>query len=365
MINVKINQNQDFSDYKGVWIIAEQRFGQVMNVTKELLGEGKKLATSLHCNLTAIILGHNLNGWPSELVRYGADNVIYAEHELLNEYNADAYSKIIGNLITIRKPEIVLFGATSIGRELAPTLSAQLKSGLTADCTALKIDPKTRNLLQTRPAFGGNLMAIIQCANHRPQMCTVRPGVMKKASYNSNYEDENKVEKIIPIIIQEDLRTKILMVDTKKPTEIQIEDAKIVVSGGRGLGNAEGFNLLKKLADKLNGCVGSSRACVDNGWISKPYQVGQTGKTVRPNLYIACGISGAIQHIAGMEQAECIVAINKDPNAPIFKIADYGIVGDLYQIIPKLIEVLNRTENNTEFLEIITECVSSPLSYDP
>ncbi len=359
MTNKQLTNLVDFSEYKGVWIIAEQRFGQVLNVTKELLGEGKKLATSLNCDLTAVILGHKLIDWPADLVRYGADNVIYAEHELLSDYNVDAYSKVLGNLITTRKPEIILFGATSIGRELAPTLSAKLKSGLTADCTALEIDPETLNLLQTRPAFGGNLMATIQCANHRPQMCSVRPGVMKKAKYNNKCDGEPKVEKIIPIITQEELRTKVLKIDTSKSAEIAIEDAKIVVSGGRGLGNAKGFNLLRKLADKLNGCVGSSRACVDNGWISKPYQVGQTGKTVRPKLYIACGISGALQHIAGMEQAECIVAINKDPDAPIFKIADYGIVGDLYEIIPRLIDELDNIDDITEVLDICTESVSA------
>ena len=351
--------SRDFSEHQGVWVIAEQRFGQVLNVTKELLGEGKKLATSLNSDLTAVILGHTLNGWPEELVRYGADNVIYADHELLSDYNVDAYSKVVGNLITTRKPEIILFGATSIGRELAPTLSAKLKTGLTADCTLLKIDTETRNLLQTRPAFGGNIMATIQCANHRPQMCTVRPGVMKKAQYNGDCDIEAKVETIIPIITQEELRTKILNIDTSKSADIAIEDAKIVVSGGRGLSNADGFNLLRKLAEKLNGCIGSSRACVDSGWIAKPHQIGQTGKTVRPKLYIACGISGAIQHIAGMEQAECIVAINKDPEAPIFKIADYGIVGDLYQIIPELLKALNNAEDTTEAFEICTESISA------
>ena len=357
MNNKKVTNSVDLSEYKGVWVIAEQRIGQVLNVTIELLGEGKKIAASLNCNLTAVILGHNLNDWPAELVSYGADNVIYVDHKLLSDYNVDAYSKVLGELITTRKPEIILFGATSIGRELAPTLSAKLKSGLTADCTALEIDPNTMDLLQTRPAFGGNLMATIQCAKHRPQMCTVRPGVMKKAIYN-NCEEEGKIEKIFPHINQEELRTKILQINTSKSAEIPIEEAKIVVSGGRGLANVAGFDLLQKLADKLNGCVGSSRACVDNGWISKSHQVGQTGKTVRPKLYVACGISGAIQHIAGMEQAECIVAINKDPDAPIFKIADYGIVGDLFQIIPKLIEVLDRTENNVQALEMCTESVS-------
>ena len=355
--NKKI-KTADFSEYKGVWVISEQIFGQILNVTKELLGEGKKLANSLHCDLTAIILGNKIDELPTELVRYGADKVIYTEHELLSDYNVDSYSKVLGDLIRIRKPEIVLFGATSIGREIAPTLSAKLKSGLTADCTALKINPNTLNLMQTRPAFGGNVMATIECANHRPQMCTVRQGIMEKASYNRDCEDWVKIEKIIPTISKSELRTKILKIETKKSTEIQIEDAQIVVSGGRGLGNAKGFNLLRKLADVLNGCVASSRACVDNGWISKSHQVGQTGKIIRPKLYIACGISGALQHIAGIEQAECVIAINKDPDAPIFKIADYGIVGDLYDIIPKLIETLENTQNSSTTLEICTESVS-------
>ena len=345
MTNKKLNSSVDLSEYKGVWVIAEQRFGQVLNVTKELLGEGKKLSTSLNCNLTAVILGHKLNDWPAELLRFGADNVIFAEHELLNNYNVDAYSKVLGNLITPRKTELLLDGATAMGLEISPTLSAKLKSGLTADCTKLEIDPETMNLLQTRPAFGGNLMATIQCADHRPQMCSVRPGVMKKAQYNKNCDIETKVERIIPKINQEELRTKILRVDTSKSAEIAIEDAKIIVSGGRGLSNAAGFDLLRKLADKLNGCVGSSRACVDNGWISKPHQVGQTGKTVRPKLYIACGISGAIQHIAGMSSSKYIVAINKDKDAPIFEAAQYGIVGDAQKVLPALVDAVKEIKS--------------------
>ncbi|MHA1718058.1 MAG: electron transfer flavoprotein subunit alpha/FixB family protein [Promethearchaeota archaeon] len=358
MTEIRKIKSDDISEYKGVWVIAEQRFGQILNVTEELLGEGKKLANSLHCDLTAILLGNKFDELLVELVRYGADKVLYAEHELLSDYNVDAYSKVLGDLIRIRKPAIILFGATSIGREIAPTLSAKLNSGLTADCTALEIDPDSLNLMQTRPAFGGNVMATIKCANHRPQMCTVRPGVMKKVRYNRNCEEGGKIEKVIPVISQNELRTKIIKTETKKSLEIQIEDAQIVVSGGRGLGNVDGFNLLRKLADVLNGCVASSRACVDNGWISKSHQVGQTGKIIRPKLYIACGISGALQHIAGVEQAECIVAINKDPNAPIFKIADYGIMGDLYEIIPKLIETLKNTQNSSTTLEICNESVS-------
>ncbi len=335
-------------NYKGVWVIAEQRNSEILNVTKELIGEGKKLAKLVNSDLTTILLGNKMSKWAEELVKFGADKVIYAEHELLEIYSSDAYSKVISNLINTRNPEIVIFGATTIGRELAPTLSAKLNTGLTADCTRLEIDNENSNLLQTRPAFGGNIMATIVCPKHRPQMCTVRPGVMEKAKYDDLCSIKGKIEIINPEISHHDIRAKVLKVEKSNAPEIPLEDAPIIVSGGRGLGDAEGFELIKKLAVKIKGVVGSSRACVDNQWIDSAHQVGQTGKTVRPKLYIACGISGAIQHVAGMSEAECIVAINKNPEAPIFQIADYGIVGDLYKVIPEIIKALDNVEDIIE-----------------
>jgi len=341
----KQNLNNTTSEYQGVWVIAEQRNSEVLNVTKELIGEGKKLALARQTKITTILLGNNMSNWAEELVRFGADKVLYVEHELLEVYTTDGYAKVIEELILTRKPEIVIFGATTIGRELAPTISARIHTGLTADCTRLDIELESQNLLQTRPAFGGNLMATIICPEHRPQMCTVRPGVMEKAIYNASCDVIGKIEKITPKLSETDIRVKVLKYEKSKMAVVKLEDAKIIVSGGRGLGDPKGFELIKKLADKLNGVVGSSRACVDAGWIHQSHQVGQTGKTVRPKLYIACGISGAIQHCAGMGDSECIVAINKNPDAPIFKIAHYGIVGDLYKVIPELINALDNVED--------------------
>lgn len=364
MENVEILpvKSKDFSEYQGIWIISEQRNGKILDVTKELISEGRKLADCLNCGLIAVILGYKLEDNLEDLGKYGADKIIFIEHELLRYYNVDAYSRVLYNLIITRKPEIILFGATSIGREIAPTLSAKLRTGLTADCTKLEIDPETKNLLQTRPAFGGNIMATIQCEHHRPQMCTVRPGVMKKLPYN-NCGFEIPYEIINPRLSIKELRTKVIKIEESKFTGTAIEDAKIIVSGGRGIQTEKGFNLLKSLAEKLNGCIGSSRACVDQGWITKSHQVGQTGKTVRPKLYIACGISGAIQHIAGMEESECIIAINKDPDAPIFKIADYGIVGDLFQVIPELIKKLEIVEDATNLIDICLESIPADNHY--
>lgn len=340
-----IDKNIDISNYKGVWVIAEQRNSEVLNVAKELIGEARKLAKSVGSEVTAVLLGNKMDKWAEELIKYGADKVVYAEHKLLEVYTTDAYAKVIFELITSRNPEIVIFGATTIGRELAPTLSAKINTGLTADCTRLEIDLENSNLLQTRPAFGGNIMATIVCPNHRPQMCTVRPGVMEKSQYDESRSAKDKIEKITPTLSDNDIRAKVLKVEKGNMPEVALEEAPIIVSGGRGLGDAEGFKLIKKLADKLGGVVGSSRACVDCEWIDMAHQVGQTGKTVRPKLYVACGISGAIQHLAGMSDSECIVAINKNPEAPIFKIAHYGIVGDLYKVIPEILTALDNVED--------------------
>lgn len=329
-------------EYRGVWVFAEQRNGKLLSVAIELVGEGRKIANELGTELTAILLGNKVDDLADQLVKYGADKVIYADSELLNVYTTEGYSKVIFDLIKERKPEILLIGATTVGRDLGPRLSARVHTGLTADCTKLDVDKENRRLMMTRPAFGGNLMATIICPDHRPQMSTVRPGVMEKAKY---VEDrKGTVEKIAPALTDADIRAKVVEAVKSEKAIVPLEEAPIIVSGGRGLGNAEGFKLIEQLANKLGGVVGASRATVDAGWIDHSHQVGQTGKTVRPNLYIACGISGAIQHLAGMQDSKCIIAINKDKDAPIFKVADYGIVGDLYDVIPQLIEALDNVD---------------------
>lgn len=332
----------NIDEYEGIWVFAEQRNGELLNVSIELLGEGKKIAKKLNTKLTAILLGHNVDDLAEKLINYGADNVIYIESELLKLYTTDGYSKVICELIENRKPEIFLIGATNIGRDLGPRISATIRTGLTADCTKLEVDLDNKRLLQTRPAFGGNLMATIICPDHRPQMSTVRPGVMEKAKFDAHRK--GNIEKIQGNLKDEDIRAKVLEFVKSGKAAVPLEDANIVVSGGRGLGTPEGFELIEKLAKKLGGVVGASRATVDAGWIEQPHQVGQTGKTVRPDIYIACGISGAIQHLAGMQDAKCIIAINKDADAPIFKMADYGIVGDIYEIIPTLLESLDNVD---------------------
>ena len=329
----------DIKDYKGVWVFAEQREGQLMPVVIELLGEGKKLAAEVGTELCAVLCGDQVEDLVEELYTYGADKVYLADHPELKNYRTDAYTKVIYEAITEYKPEIILLGATHIGRDLGPCLAVRCGTGLTADCTKLEIDPEDKKIKQTRPAFGGNLMATIVCPNHRPQMSTVRPGVMEKAKY----EPERKGEcvKLTVEFKENDIRTKVVEI-VKKATEMaSLTEAEVIVSGGRGLGTPEGFELLKQLAEKLGGTVAASRACVDSGWIDHSYQVGQTGTTVKPRIYVACGISGAIQHLAGMQSSDYIIAINKNENAPIFEVADYGIVGDLYQIIPAIMEELD------------------------
>lgn len=331
---------KDLSAYKDVWVFAEQRDGVIMPVVIELLGEGKKLANEVGCNLCAVLCGHHVEGLVDQLFEYGADKVYVADHEELATYRTDAYTKVINDAIEEYKPEIVLLGATHIGRDLGPCLAVKANTGLTADCTKLEIDPEDKKIKQTRPAFGGNLMATIVCPNHRPQMSTVRPGVMEKAAFEEGRKGE--LVKLNVEFKEGDIRTKVLeIVKTMKDT-VSLTDAEIIVSGGMGLGKPEGFELLKQLADKLGGIVAASRAAVDAGWIDHAYQVGQTGTTVKPKIYIACGISGAIQHVAGMQNSEQIIAINTNENAPIFEIADYGIVGDLYKVIPAILEALDK-----------------------
>lgn len=331
---------KDLSAYKDVWVFAEQRDGVIMPVVIELLGEGKKLANEVGCKLCAVLCGHHVEGLADQLFEYGADKVYVADHEELATYRTDAYTKVINDAIEEYKPEIVLLGATHIGRDLGPCLAVKANTGLTADCTKLEIDPEDKKIKQTRPAFGGNLMATIVCPNHRPQMSTVRPGVMEKAAFEEGRKGE--LVKLNVEFKEGDIRTKVLeIVKTMKDT-VSLTDAEIIVSGGMGLGKPEGFELLKQLADKLGGIVAASRAAVDAGWIDHAYQVGQTGTTVKPKIYIACGISGAIQHVAGMQNSEQIIAINTNENAPIFEIADYGIVGDLYKVIPAIMEALDK-----------------------
>ncbi len=326
----------DTSAYKDVWIFIEHEHGKVANVSFELLGEGRKLANDLGCKLCGMIFGEKVDDFIKEVVAYGAEKIYVTESPVLKEYRTDPYAGAAVNLIRKYKPEIVLFGATTQGRDFAGTVATTIETGLTADCTGLDIDPETKYLKQTRPAFGGNIMAtILDYPNYRPQMSTVRPKVFPMPSRDDSKKGEI-VREPLPMT-EEQVRTKVL--EFIKGTEaVNLVDAEIIVSGGRGLGNGENFKVIRELAQVLGAAVGASRATVDEGWISYEHQVGQTGRTVRPKIYIACGISGAIQHLAGMKTSDIIVAINKDPEAPIFKVATYGVVGDLFTVVPMLKE---------------------------
>ncbi|MCQ2969784.1 MAG: electron transfer flavoprotein subunit alpha/FixB family protein [Clostridium sp.] len=331
----------NIADYKGIWVFAEQREGKLQKVSLELLGEGRKLANELGVKLTAILLGNNIECLASTLGEYGADEVLVAESSNLEHYTTDGYTKVICDLADERKPGIIFIGATFIGRDLGPRVAARLSTGLTADCTSLAVDVNDGALLATRPAFGGNLMATIACPNHRPQMATVRPGVFSKSTEKNN---KFVVENVKVKLEASDIRTQVLEVVKANKEIVDIGEAKVIVSGGRGLGSQENFELLRKLADVLGGVVAGSRGVVEKGWIDAAYQVGQTGKTVKPTIYIACGISGAIQHVAGMQDSDMIIAINKDETAPIMKVADYGIVGDLNKVIPEMITQLKEMQ---------------------
>ncbi|CCJ33910.1 electron transfer flavoprotein subunit alpha/FixB family protein [Caloramator australicus] len=333
-----------------VWVIAEQRDGYLQKVALELLGKGRELSEKLGVKLTAVLVGYEVEKLANTLIKHGADEVIVLENILLKNYTTDGYTNAIEKIAIERKPEIILIGATNIGRDLGPRLAARLKTGLTADCTGLDIDENTKNLLMTRPAFGGNLMATIECPNHRPQMATVRPGVFPLPCPDDRRE--GRIEKIDVKIKEEEIRTVVEKIVKSLDEKIDITEAKVIVSGGRGIGNKEGFEMLKELAHLLGGVVGASRAAVDAGWIGKDHQVGQTGKTVRPKLYIACGISGAIQHLAGMQESEYIIAINKDENAPIMSIADLGIVGDVYKVLPELINEIKAYKDSCEIVNL-------------
>ncbi len=324
----------NIADYNGVWVFAEQREGELQKVSLELLGEGRKIADKLGVKLTALLLGKDIKGLANTLGEHGADEVIVADHNELEHYTTDGYTKVICDLASERKPGILFIGATFIGRDLGPRVAARLSTGLTADCTQLDVVVENGDLLATRPAFGGNLMATIACPDHRPQMATVRPGVFAKVEEkNANFE----IEEVEVKLTSSDIRTKVVEI-VKEAKEVEdISEANFIVAGGRGLGSKENFDKLYELAEVVEGSVAASRGAIDKGWIERDYQVGQTGKTVRPSIYIACGISGAIQHAAGMQDSDMIIAINKDETAPIMKIADYAIVGDVNKVLPELI----------------------------
>ena len=339
----------NIEEYKGVYVFAQQVDNEVSGIALELLGKGKELAAKLETEVTAVLIGYNVKNLADKLAEYGADKVIIVDDPELEVYRTEPYAHALASVINKYKPDIMLVGATAIGRDLGPTVSARVATGLTADCTVLEIgdfplvavpgqEQKHNQLLMTRPAFGGNTIATIACPDNRPQMATVRPGVMQKIApiagakavieeFNPGFTPNNKY-----VTIKEVVKA---VSDT-----VDIMDAKVLVSGGRGVGSAENFKILQDLADVLGGTVSCSRAVVDNGWKPKDLQVGQTGKTVRPQIYFAIGISGAIQHVAGMEESDIIVAINKDETAPIFDVADYGVVGDLNKIVPALTAAL-------------------------
>ena len=339
----------NLEEYKGVFVFAQQTDNKLNGIAFELLGKAKNLAKDLNTDVTAVLLGSGIKDLADELAAYGADRVVVVDDPELKDYRTEPYTHALSSVINEFKPEIMLVGATAIGRDLGPRVSARVATGLTADCTQLDIgdfplvakegqEQKHNQLLMTRPAFGGNTIATIACPNNRPQMATVRPGVMQKIEriegvkanvleYNPGFTPNNKYVEILNVV-------------QSVTNTVDIMDAKILVSGGRGLGSPENFKILEDLAEALNGEVSCSRAVVDSGWKPKDLQVGQTGKTVRPQVYFAIGISGAIQHVAGMEESDLIIAINKDETAPIFDVADYGLVGDLNKVVPKLTEMI-------------------------
>ena len=333
--------------YKGVMVYVEQRDNHIQNVSLELLGKATQLAQKLNTQVSAVVVGKGEKELTDTLAHYGAQKIYTVNDDRLEKYQTEPYTKAVYEVVEFAKPEVVLFGATSIGRDLAPRVSARVHTGLTADCTGLDIEEETNLLLMTRPAFGGNIMATIICTDYRPQMSTVRPGVMQKLE-----EDKTKTAQVQDIKVefnQENFKVEIVeeVVETKK--KIKIEDAKILVSAGRGFGSAEAIEkLAQPLAKAIGGEVSGSRAAVDSGWLEKDRQVGQTGKTVRPNLYFALGISGAIQHLAGMEESDLIIAINKNAEAPIFETADLGIVGDINKVLPELTKLIEAEKEKAE-----------------
>jgi electron transfer flavoprotein alpha subunit len=325
----------DLSVYSGVWVWVEQFNGRTGGISVEMLGQGRKLADRRKVALTACVLGHHVEHITKEAISFGADRVFWVDDPSLVVYRTAPYASVLINLVREYRPDIFLLGASSRGRDLASSVASLLYTGLTADCTALDIDPETGLLLQTRPAFGGNIMATIICPDHRPQMATVRHRVFEMPVADSRREGQ--VIAVKAAMSPEQITTHVVESILEKD-EVNLADAHIIVAGGRGVGGPAGFETIRKLAEVLGGAVGSSRGAVDAGWISYAHQVGQTGRTVRPDLYIACGISGQIQHLAGMKTSKIIVAINKNSDAPIFKIANYGIADDLFQVVPALTE---------------------------
>ena len=354
----------DFNEYKGVWVFCEQRQGALMSTDFELVSEARKLADELGCEVTGLLLGDNVEGIAKELGGYGADKVMVCDSPLLKDYTTDAYAKVVCDMVNEYKPEVLLIGATNIGRDLGPRCAARLHTGLTADATHLDIDTakyveflkesstidlskqkfdyEDRNLKMTRPAFGGHLMATIICPRFRPSMATVRPGVMKKAAYDEAKAKAVKVTKYDVKLDAADLQTEVVEVVKAAKKLVDLVGADYIVSVGRGISKdvEGGIKLAHELADVLGGVVGGSRVAIDSGWLTADHQVGQTGKTVHPKVYVALGISGSIQHKAGMSESECIIAVNKNETAPIFEIADYGICGDLFKVTPMLIEAI-------------------------
>jgi electron transfer flavoprotein alpha subunit len=339
--DAKPREIPDFRDRKGVWVFAEQRSGRLQPVSLELLSKARELAGTLNQDVAAVLIGHQVSKLSDTLIQYGADQVYLAEDPALQDYRTNAYTQVIEELVGKYKPNILLMGATHIGRDLAPRVSHRVGVGLTADCTELSIDPEEKILLQTRPAFGGNVMATIANRYSRPQMATVRPGVMEAALKAGK-------GKIIPHksgLDEKTIGTKLLEIIKEEKKKVNLSEAKVIVAGGRGVGNAEGFRILEELAGFLGGEVAGTRVAVEEGWMPSDRQIGQTGQSVRPELYIACGISGAIQHRAGMMNSRYIIAVNKDPRAPIFQVADWGLVGDVNEVIPQMIEQLKAKED--------------------
>ena len=326
---------KDLSAYQGVWVFAEQHRGEIASVSLELLGEGRKLADKKRTKLAAVLAGSGVKEKAKDLIAHGADIVYVADDPALKDFTDDAYAAVLTSLAQQHKPEIILAGATAIGRSFFPKVASTLYTGLTADCTMLDIDEATGNLHQTRPAFGGNIMATIVTPNHRPQMATVRHKVMKPADRD---DVRNGEVIVVPFSAANPPRTVVLRTVEELSDTVNICEADIIVAGGRGLGSEKNFKLIEELAKVLGGAVAATRGAVDEGWVPYSHQVGQTGKTVCPKLYIACGISGAIQHVAGMQSSETIVAINRDPDAPIFNVATYGIVGDVHDVVPAMIK---------------------------
>lgn len=334
----------DMKEYKGIWVFVEQKNGKIQSVAYELLGKAHELSKKLSCEVSGVLIGHDMEKHLDELIWQGADNIYLVQSPELENFQDEPYTNILVNLIKKYKPEIVLCGATAIGRSLISRVAVKIKAGLTADCTGLDIDTEKKILLQTRPAFGGNIMATIISPNYRPQMATVRHKVMQPLA-----ADKERKGKIIKEDFDKSVyssRTKLIDIVEEVESLINLAEADIIVSGGRGMGNPENFKLLEEFARVIGAAVGASRAAVDSGWMPYSHQVGQTGRTVAPKIYFACGISGQIQHLVGMQSSKIIVAINKDPEAPIFKVATYGIVGDLFQVIPALTkkfkEVMNK-----------------------